>query len=112
MKRALLVVVAAALFAGCNANLGLQVGASGKSATAPTVGPGGGSFSSGGVGVLWSERATFGSILGAVGLGFLVGRDTRTEESRIPPAMDAERRVSEQDCSQALPEPGANLRCR
>ena len=104
--------LAFATLCGCNANLGLQVGASGKSATAPTVGPGGGSFSSGGVGIRFGDVPGVGSLLGAIGLGWLVGRGTHTDDSRIPPAMDANRRVREQDCSQALPEPGANLRCR
>lgn len=111
MKRLLCLLVVASVCGGCAANLGLQIGSTGKSATAPTVGPGG-SFSSGGVGVLWSERASFGAILGAVGLGFLVGRGSRMDDSRIPPAVDANRAVNEQDCSQAVRDLGANLRCR
>ncbi len=115
MKR-LLLAAAVALLCGCNANLGLQIGATGKSATAPTVGPGG-SFSSSGVGVQLSERASFGSILGVVGLGWLVGRqsggrDLRMDETRSPPLLDTNRKVNEQDCSQAVIDASANLRCR
>lgn len=109
------IALAIAALGGCNANLGLQVGNTGRSATAPTVGPGG-SFSSGGVGVRFGDVPGIGSLIGAIGLGWLLGRDTgrdwRADEARIPPAMDANRRISEQDCSQALPDPGANLRCR
>jgi hypothetical protein len=47
MKRIALALAVTAL-CGCNASLGLQVGSTGRSATAPTVGPGG-SFASSGV---------------------------------------------------------------
>ena len=110
MKR-LLFAAAVALLCGCNANLGLQIGHTGRSATQPSVGPGG-SFSSGGVGVQVSERASFGSILGAVGLGWLFGRDSRVDESRSPPLLDTNRKVYEQDCSQTVIDASANLSCR
>lgn len=105
MKR--VVILIALLLGGCAANLGFQFGATGKSATAPSVGPGG-SFSSGGVGARFSDGAGIGSILGAVGLGALFGRDQRSE--RAPPDLDSSRRVNEQDCTKPIDNPG-NLRC-
>jgi hypothetical protein len=110
MKR-IAFALAFATLCGCTANLGMQIGSTGRSATAPTVGPGS-SFSSSGVGVRFGDMPGIGSLIGAVGLGWLFGRDTRMDAPRIQPAMDAHRRVVEQDCSQALPDPGANLRCR
>lgn len=116
MKRLAGQLAIAALLAGCNANLGLQIGSTGKSATQPTVGPGG-SFSSSGVGMRFGDAPGFGSILGAVGLGWLVGRDpggrdSRMGDQRATPALDANRPVNEQDCSQPLRDSTANLRCR
>lgn len=52
MKR--LLIAAVLLLAGCAANLGFQIGSTGKSATAPSVGPGG-SFSSAGVGAQYGQ---------------------------------------------------------
>jgi len=105
MKRVL--VVSLLLIGGCAANLGFQFGSTGKSATAPSVGPGG-SFSSGGVGARFSDVSGIGSLLGAVGLGALFGRDQRSE--RTPPELDSTRRVNEQDCTKPVDNP-ANLRC-
>ena len=80
---------AIALLCGCNANLGFQLGSVGKSATQPSVGPGSG-FSSSSVNMRFGDAPGLGSMLGAIGLGWLVGRDARVD-SRIPPAMDANR---------------------
>ncbi len=103
-------VTVAALLAGCNANLGFQFGNSGRSATAPSVGPGG-SFSSSGVGVRFADAPGSTSIIGALGLGWLFGRDRGMEYSRPAPAMDENRQVNDQDCRQPV-ENAANLRCR
>ena len=109
MQRFLLCLAAATLLAGCNANLGFQFGNAGKSATSPSVGPGG-SFSSGGTGVRFANVPGVDSIIGAVGLGWLFGRDRGMEYSRPVPAMDANRQVNDQDCRQPV-QNTANLRC-
>lgn len=109
MHRFLLCLTAVAMLAGCNANLGFQFGNAGKSATSPSVGPGG-SFSSGGTGVHFSNVPGVDSIIGAVGLGWLFGRDRGMESSRPAPAMDENRKVNDQDCRKPV-ENAANLRC-
>jgi hypothetical protein len=95
------------LLGGCAANLGFQFGATGKSATAPSVGPGG-SFSSGGVNARFDDGTGSGALLGAGLLGVLFGRDQRSE--RTPPELDSARRVNEQDCTKPIDGSG-NLRC-
>ncbi len=110
MKRIFALAAFAVLLAGCNANLGFQLGNMGKSATAPTVGPGT-SFSSSGVGVRFGDVPAVGAFIGAAGLGWLFGGDPRTDMQRTPP-LDASRQVNEQDCSQAVQNPTANLSCR
>ena len=109
MNRLFAVAAMAVLLAGCNANLGLQIGSTGKSATQPSVGPGG-SFSSSGVGMRFGDVPGAGSFLGAVGLGWLFGRDS--VDPRAPPALDTNRPINEQDCSQPIRDNTANLRCR
>jgi hypothetical protein len=109
MRRILLISICALCLPGCLASLGLQVGNTGAPATQPSVGPGGsfstssvnGRFDTGGSG------ASFGSILGLGVLGVLFGG-----EQRRAPALDAARPVQAQDCTKALPDPAANLRCR
>jgi hypothetical protein len=113
--KSILLVAAIALLCGCNANLGLQIGSVGRSATTPSVGPGG-SFSSSGASLRFGDAPGVGSLLGAIGLGWLFGRDSggrdsRNEEMRTPP-LDDRRSINEQDCSLALADPAANLRCR
>lgn len=110
MKR-VLILSATVLLAGCAANLGFQVGNTGKSATQPSVGPGG-AFSSSAVNARFGEGGNFGAILGVGILGTLFGRDERAAEGRIPPGLDSARRVNEQDCSKAVENPSANLRCK
>ena len=111
MKRFLILAVAVALLPGCAANFGFQFGSTGKSATQPTVGPGG-SFSSGGVIARFGEAANSGSLLGVGLLGFLFGGEPRANDERTPPALDSNRLVNEQDCGKILENPSANLRCR
>jgi len=110
MKRMFALAALVALLAGCNANIGLQIGNVGKSATVPSVGPGS-SFSSSGVSVRFGDAPAAGAFLGAAGLGWLFDSDPRDDTKRTPP-LDANRQVNEQDCSQALQNPTANLRCR
>ena len=110
MKR-VLILAATALLAGCTANLGFQVGNTGKSATQPSVGPGG-AFSSSAVNARFGEGGNFGAILGVGVLGALFGREQRGAEGRNPPAFDSTRQVNEQDCSKAIENPSANLRCK
>jgi hypothetical protein len=109
MKR-ILIAGGLAVLCGCNGNLGFQLGSVGKSATQPSVGPGSG-FSSSSVNMRFGDAPGLGSMLGAIGLGWLVGRDARGD-TRLPPAMDANRAINEQDCSQAPVDSSANLRCR
>jgi hypothetical protein len=107
MKR--LAILLVLLLAGCAANLGFQFGNSGKSATSPSVGPGG-SFSSGGANGRFSDGTGSGSLFGVGVLGVLFGRDQRGTEARTPPELDTTRRVNEQDCTKPVDNP-ANLRC-
>ena len=109
MKRFLPLFVACALLAGCTANLGFQFGNSGKSATAPSVGPGG-SFSSGGVGARFGDGPGWGGLLGLGALGALFGRDHPGRDPREAPALDSARRINAQDCTQPV-QNAANLRC-
>jgi len=105
MKRLLIVYVF--FLGGCSTHLGFQFGATGKSATAPSVGPGG-SFSSGGVNGRYDDATGSGALLGAGLLGVLFGRGQRGE--RTPPELDSSRRVNEQDCTKPI-DSAANLRC-
>jgi hypothetical protein len=105
----LLLAAAVALLCGCNANLGLQIGHTGRSATQPSVGPGG-SLSSGGVNAFFGESVNLGTLLGlAAGLGWLFN-DPIIDEQRLAPALDRDRNVNEQDCTKPLQGTG-NLRC-
>lgn len=106
MKRVLLLVACAAFLPGCLASFGMQVGNVGAPATQPSVGPGG-SFSSGGVSARISDGPALGALIGVGVLSALFGG-----EQRRPPELDASRRVHEQDCTKAVEEPEANLRCR
>ena len=116
MKRVLIVLAVILLVSGCAARLGFQFGSTGKSATEPSVGPGG-SFSSGGVGARFGEGGAVGGIFGAGILGALFGsemrgREARGTEARALPELDSSRRINEQDCGQPLENPSANLRCK
>ena len=108
MKR-VLILAATVLLAGCAANLGFQVGNTGKSATQPSVGPGG-AFSSSAVNARFGEGGNFGAILGVGILGTLFGREQR--EARMPPELDSSRRVNEQDCRKPVESGSGNLSCR
>lgn len=109
MDRLLALIAATALLAGCNANLGFQLGHMGRSATAPTVGPGS-SFSSSGISIRIGDVPPAGAFVGAAGLGILYGSDPQSGTQR-PPPMDESRRVNEQDCRNPVQNP-ANLRCQ
>ncbi len=106
MKRVLLLAACAAFLPGCLASFGMQVGNLGAPATQPSVGPGG-SFSSGGVGARISDGPALGALIGVGVLGALFGG-----EQRRPPGLDASRRVHEQDCTKAVEDLSANLRCK
>lgn len=108
MSRIVALAFAVTLLAGCNANLGLQIGHTGRSATQPSVGPGG-SFSSGGVNALFSEGVNLGALLGLAGLGWLFN-DAKTGEERRAPLLDRDRQVNDQDCTRP-PQGTGNLRC-
>lgn len=115
MKRVLIVLAVIVLVSGCAARLGFQFGSTEKSATEPSVGPGG-SFSSGGVGARFGEGGAVGGnfgtgILGALFGSGMRGREARTE-ARALPELDSSRRINEQDCGQPLENPSANLRCK
>ncbi len=106
MKRVLLLAACAAFLPGCLASFGMQVGNVGAPATQPSVGPGG-SFSSGGVSARISDGPALGALIGVGVLGALFGG-----EQRRPPELDASRRVHEQDCTKAVEDLSANLRCK
>ncbi len=109
MDRIFALFAAAALLAGCNANLGFQVGNMGRSATVPTVGPGS-SFSSSGVSIRFGDVPPAGAFIGAAGIGMLYGSDPQAGTQRTPP-MDESRRINEQDCRNPVQNSG-NLHCR
>ncbi len=116
MKRFLLLAACVAALPGCLASFGMQVGNVGAPATQPSVGPGG-SFSSGGAGVRISDGPALGALIGVGVLGALFGEarggaERGGEVRGSPPEMDASRRVHEQDCTKAIEDPTANLRCR
>jgi hypothetical protein len=71
MKRILVIVVASVLVSGCATQLGLQIGSTGRSATEPSVGPGG-SFTSSGVGARLGEGDGIGRFF-----DWLFGRERR-----------------------------------
>ncbi len=108
MKRFLVLAAAVTMLPGCVANLGFQVGNSGKSATQSSVGPGGSSFSSSSVNARFDSAPAYGSILGVGVLGAVFGRD----DSRRTPELEADRMVNEQDCRKPVESGSANLRCR
>ena len=108
MQRLLILAAIAVLLQGCSTNLGFQFGSTGKSATAPSVGPGG-AFSSGGVNARFSDSGGVGTLLGVGALGALFGREPR--DARTPPELDSSRRVNEQDCRKPVENGSANLRC-
>ena len=110
MKRILIVVLCAGLLPGCLATLGLSSGNTLPSATQPSVGPGG-SFSSGGVNARVSEGPAAGALLGIGILSYLFGRGERADMRPVP-EPDPNRTVHLQDCTQAITNPTANLRCR
>lgn len=109
MRRIVVLVLTAAMLGGCSARLGVQIGNIGKSATVPTVGPGG-SFSSSGVSLEFGNAPGVASLLGAVGLGWLVGRDAAAGRFEEAPALDPSRTVNQQDCRQPVEGTG-NLNC-
>ena len=106
MRRVLLLAACAAFLPGCLASFGLQIGNTGVSATQPSVGPGG-SFSASGVNARYSDGPALGAVIGVGVLGALFGGGHGR-----PPELDASRTVREQDCTRAVEDPGANLRCR
>ena len=105
MKRLVILAVVVALLPGCAANLGIAVGNTGKSATQPSVGPGG-SFSGAGVGAQLSDVPGFAALLGAGVMSVLFGGGERRREAE----PDTTRRVNEQDCRKPV-DTSANLRC-
>lgn len=110
MKRIFILALCVTLLPGCLATLGLSSGNTLPSATQPSVGPGG-SFSSGGVSARVSEGPVAGALLGVGILSYLFGRGEREDLRPVPP-LDPHRNVNLQDCTQAITNPGANLRCR
>ena len=87
------------LVAGCNHS---YVQVSSGASLPPGPPPAGGSVS-----------VTGTSALGALlGLGFASYAMSGGAPFYAPPPMDPQRRVSEQDCTKPIADPGANLRCR
>jgi hypothetical protein len=109
MNRVLLIAVCVALLPGCLASVGIQGGNTGTSvsATQPSVGPGS-SLSSGGVNARISDGPAAAALIGAAALGILFGG---SDMHRVPD-LDPNRTVNVQDCTQAIENASANLRCR
>lgn len=98
-RRTLSAALLALGLAACN-NAYVQV--SSGASLPPGPPPAGGSLS-----------ATGTSALGALlGLGFANYAMSGGTPFYAPPPMDPRRRVVEQDCTQPIADPGANLRCR
>lgn len=90
----------ALLLAGCHAHTGASVGQGASTATP---------------GASVSIGVHAGSAAGVlIGLGFMAAliRGESSYAERAAPELDPSRRVSEQDCSQPIADPAANLRCR
>ena len=101
-----LLTAAIPLLAGCNASFGLRYGNTSAPSTQPSVGPGG-SMTGGSVGVRIGDGPALGAAIGVGVLGVVLeGRPRKAAEP------DASRSVHEQDCSQPLENPAANLRCK
>ncbi|MBS0338730.1 MAG: hypothetical protein JSS40_18400 [Proteobacteria bacterium] len=107
MKRVLLVALCVTLLPGCLASVGVQGGSPGVSTTPPSVAPGS-SMSSGGINARISDGPTAAALIGAAALGILFGGS----DMRRVPDLDPNRTVNVQDCTQAIENPSANLRCR
>jgi hypothetical protein len=58
-----------------------------------------------------SEGPVAGALLGVGILGFLFGHSDRADMRPVP-ELDPNRSVNQQDCTQAISNPSANLRCR
>jgi len=107
MKRSIPLAVAVLLLQGCIADLGFRYGSTTPSATQPSVGPGGGSITSGGVGVRVSDGPSVGAAIGA-GVLSVILQGTPSKQ----PALEPSRPVQQQDCTGPLETAGANLRCK
>jgi len=87
----------ALLLAGCHAHTGVSLGPD-TSSVAPT-----------GIHVRTGTAARALIVLGA--MAAIIGSEDDYAR-RAPPELDPTRRVREQDCSQPIEDPAANLRCQ
>jgi len=90
-----LVIALAVLVAGCASHTRISAGEGGAAGVR--------------VGVDVRSGSALGPIIAIGALGAMSASDS---EPTKPPAMLEGRRISEQDCSQPIKNPSANLRCR
>jgi hypothetical protein len=119
MARFLVCLAACAALAGCNASYGFAYrGGSAMVQPTTTVVQGGTIYYS-------STSASAGAVAGVIGLlGFALHSDSGSyyrvnanpfaaiTSTEWLPALDPERRVNEQDCTQPIEDWSANLRCK
>ena len=119
MSRALVSLLACAALAGCNASYGFAY-RGGSAVVQPTT-----TVVQGGTVYYSSTSASAGAVALAVGfLGFALQSDSgayyrvnanpfaAVTSTEWLPALDPERRVNEQDCTQPIEDWSANLRCK
>jgi len=105
--RPLVPALLAAALAGCGGNYAAHsAGAVGGGSSGSVVSDGGLHAS-----VTFSISATAANVIAAVGIVGLLAAGNNVSPAR-PAPMREDRTINEQDCTQPLEKPAANLRCR
>ena len=103
--RKLLPILAAALAAGCaHYELNATSNTAGSAAAVP-----GRTVTGGSVQVQAGGSSAAAAL---IAIGILAGVAAREPAASPAPVLAPERRVNEQDCTQPIADPGANLKCR